>query len=76
VGTIHADKIASARLSLGRQGRDAVLNIDDPAAVAEDKASMFSDFAAIHANLDAGEKLLSVKGGIDAMATIRRVLPD
>jgi methyl-accepting chemotaxis protein len=75
VGAIHSDKIALARLSIGRQGRDAVLKISDPAAVAADKAAMLSDFAVIHASLDAAEKLFYVKEGIAAMATIRGVLP-
>jgi methyl-accepting chemotaxis protein len=76
VGAIHADKIALARLSIGRQGRDAILNISDPSAVAADKETMMADFAAIHANLDAGEKLFYTKEGLAAMATIRTVLPD
>src|SRR5580704_7876587 len=76
VGAIHADKIALARLSIGRQGRDAILNISDSSAVAADKETMMADFAAIHANLDAGEKLFYTKEGLAAMATIRTVLPD
>jgi hypothetical protein len=76
VGAIHADKIALARLSIGRQGRDAILNIADSAAVAADKATMVSDFAAIHNDLDAAEKLFYSKEGMAAMATIRSVLPE
>jgi methyl-accepting chemotaxis protein len=53
-----------------------MLNITDPAIVAADKATMVTDFAAIHSNLDAAEKLFYVKEGIAAMATIRGVLPD
>jgi hypothetical protein len=33
VGAVHADKVALVRLSLGRQGRDAVLNIEHPVTV-------------------------------------------
>jgi methyl-accepting chemotaxis protein len=76
VGAIHADKIALARAVIGREGRDAILKISDPAAVAADKAATLSNFALIHARLDAAEKLFYVKEGIAAMATIRGVLPD
>ena len=76
VGAIHADKIGLARMSLGRSGRDAILNIADPAVVAADKASMVTDFATIHTNLDAMEKLFYSKEGVATMATIRTVLPD
>ena len=71
VGAIRADKIGLARTSLGRQGRDAILNIADPAIVAADKATMVTDFATIHSNLDAAEKLFYVSEGVTAMATIR-----
>jgi methyl-accepting chemotaxis protein len=76
VGAIQADKIALARVSLGRQGRDAILNIADPAIVAADKATMVTDFAAIHTNLDGAEKLFYSKEGVAVMATIRGVLPE
>ena len=76
VGAIRVDKIGLARTSLGRQGRDAILNIANPAIVAADKATMVTDFATIHSNLDAAEKLFYVSEGVTAMATIRGVLPD
>jgi methyl-accepting chemotaxis protein len=76
VGAIHVNKIAIARMSIGRQGRDAILNIDNPPAVEADEKTMLSDFASIHSHLDAAEKLFYVKEGIAAMATIRGALPD
>jgi methyl-accepting chemotaxis protein len=76
VGSVHANKIAIARMSIGRQGRDAILNIDHPSVVAADEKITLEDFASIHAHLDAAEKLFYSKEGIAALATIRNTLPD
>jgi methyl-accepting chemotaxis protein len=74
-GAIHAENIAKARLSIGRQGRDALLNIADPSIVAADEKSMLSDFAALHSNLDAARETFYAKEGVEALDTIRDVLP-
>jgi len=76
VGAISADKIALARVSIGREGRDAVLNISDPGVVAADKEASASDFATIHTYLDALQKVFYSEEGIAQITAMRSVLPD
>jgi hypothetical protein len=47
LGAIQSANISVARMSLGREGRDAILNIADPAVVASDKSKMLADFATL-----------------------------
>jgi methyl-accepting chemotaxis protein len=70
-----ADELAIARLSLGRVGRDAILNIPNPAPVAADDKEILSALADIHASLDQADKLFDAKEGIALLATIREALP-
>jgi len=43
-------------MSLGRQGRDAILHIEEPAIVSADTKTMIADFAKIHSSLGVTEK--------------------
>jgi methyl-accepting chemotaxis protein len=75
LGAIQSANISVARMSLGREGRDAILNIADPAVVASDKSKMLADFATLHSNLDAAEKTFYSKDGKEIIAIIRDTLP-
>jgi methyl-accepting chemotaxis protein len=75
LGAIHANNIAKARLSIGKQGRDAVLNIQDASIVASDEKSMLADFASLHSNLDAAEKSFYSKEGVEIITMMRNALP-
>jgi methyl-accepting chemotaxis protein len=75
LGSIQAANISVARMSLGRQGRDAILHIGDPLVVASDKKTMLSDFLTIHSNLDAAGKSFYSKEGKALIAIIRDTLP-
>ena len=70
-----ADELAIARLSLGRVGRDAILNMHDAAAVAADEKEVSSALSDIHASLDQADKLSYLKEGSALLATIREALP-
>ena len=56
MGAVQSADMAIARMSLGRQGRDALLHMGKPLVVASDKKIMLSDFVSIHSNVDAAEK--------------------
>jgi methyl-accepting chemotaxis protein len=70
-----ADELAIARLSLGREGRDAILNMHDAATVAADDKGILSALSDIHSSLDQADKLFYTKEGIALIATIREALP-
>ena len=74
-GAIQSANITVARMSLGRQGRDALIHIGDPVVFASDHKSMLSDFVIIHANLDAADSTFYSGDGKELMATIRNALP-
>jgi methyl-accepting chemotaxis protein len=76
LGALQTAEISIARMSLGRQVRDAALDIDDPAVVAADKRTMLADFVKIHSNLELAEKTFYTKEGKVLTATIRNTLPD
>lgn len=75
LGAIQSAEINIARMSLGRQARDAALHIDDPAVVAADEKRMLADFANIHSNLNVADKSFYTKEGKALIATIRDTLP-
>ncbi len=75
LGSMQAADINIARMSLGRQGRDAALHMDDPAVVAADKKTMLANFVTIHSNLDAAEKTFYTTEGKAVIATMRDALP-
>jgi methyl-accepting chemotaxis protein len=70
-----ADELAIARLSLGRVGRDAILNMRDAPVVAADDKEILSALSDLHASLDQAGKLFNAKEGISRIATIREALP-
>jgi methyl-accepting chemotaxis protein len=70
-----ADDLAIARLSLGREGRDAILNMHDAAVVAADQKEILSALSDIHAGLDQADKLFYGKEGSAPLAVIREALP-
>jgi methyl-accepting chemotaxis protein len=75
MGAIQSDNMTIARMSLGRQGRDALLHIGESPVVAADKKIMLSDFVSIHSNLDAAETSFYTKEGQNTIAIIRNTLP-
>jgi methyl-accepting chemotaxis protein len=75
MGAIAADELAVARLSLGRQGRDAILHIEDVAVVSADKRTMVADFVKIHSSLEEAEKKFHSKEGKALIAIVRNTLP-
>jgi methyl-accepting chemotaxis protein len=70
-----ADELAIARLSLGRVGRDAILNMRDAAVATADDKEILSAVSDLHASLDQADKLFDVNEGIALLATIREALP-
>jgi methyl-accepting chemotaxis protein len=70
-----ADELAIARLSLGRVGRDAILNMRDTAVATADDKEILSALSDLHASLDQADKLFDVKEGVALIATIREALP-
>jgi len=74
-GADAASNLTIARYSLGRQGRDAMLKIDNAAVVAEDEKSMLEDFAKIHAALDVADKTFTTPEGKAALQAVRDALP-
>jgi methyl-accepting chemotaxis protein len=70
-----ADELAIARLSLGRVGRDAILNMRDATVASADDKEILSALSDLHASLDQADKLFDVKEGIALIATIREALP-
>jgi methyl-accepting chemotaxis protein len=75
MGAIAADELAVARMSLGRQGRDAILHIEEATVVSADKKTMVADFVKIHSSLDQAEKKFHSKQGKDLIAIVRNTLP-
>jgi methyl-accepting chemotaxis protein len=75
LGVAQANTIAKARLSIGRMGRDALLNINDGAVVAADERTMLADFATIHTTLDATAKTFYSKEGQELIGSMRAALP-
>jgi methyl-accepting chemotaxis protein len=74
-GATIANDITISRLSLGRQVRDAMLKIKDPAAVAADEKTGHADLAKIHASLDEADSAFYVPEGKALIATLRQTLP-
>jgi methyl-accepting chemotaxis protein len=70
-----ADELAIARLTLGRVGRDAILNMRDTAVATADDKEILSALSDLHASLDQADKLFDVKEGIALLVTIREALP-
>ena len=75
LGVVDIEDIVIQRTASGRFTRQAILDLDNPAAVAEDEKNVFSTFAAMRADLDDAKGLFYVKAGQAAMNTIREGLP-
>jgi methyl-accepting chemotaxis protein len=74
-GSAIANDIETSRMEAGRQLRDAMINIKDPAIVAADKKVVLSDFAKIHASLDGADKSFYSKEGVAVIEQLREELP-
>src|ERR1035441_6103578 len=74
-GSRQANQIAKDRLALGREARDAMLHIQDSAAVAADERSMLAYFQEIHSTLDEMKKTFYSKEGQEATGIMRDALP-
>jgi hypothetical protein len=70
-----ADELVIARLSLGRVGRDAILNMSDATVATADDKEILSALSDLHASLDQADKLFDLKEGIALIATMREALP-
>lgn len=74
-GTIQADDMEIARFSIGRIGRDAILNASNPQIIDNDEKSARDDYARFHAALDGATKTFVTKQGIADIDAIREALP-
>ncbi len=74
-GVIQANNIAKARLLIGRMGRDALMHIDDAAVVDSDEKGILSNFADIHANLDAAAATFYSPEGMEVLTTMKNTMP-
>jgi len=74
-GSLAAADMSIARLSIARSGRDAILNIDDPAIVAKNEKVMVEGFASLHSDLAIVQKTLHSKDADAAIAAIGSALP-
>ena len=74
-GLRQANQIASDRLSLGREVREAILHIQDPAVIAEQQKNMLAHFEDIHSTLDAAEKTFYSPEGKQTIVELRNALP-
>ncbi|MFP5227349.1 MAG: methyl-accepting chemotaxis protein [Acidobacteriota bacterium] len=76
-GSVAADNLEIARLAIGRQVRDALLNINNPQIVAEDEKLVLQSFQDYHANLDAAQKdITSVTECLPLLSAIREATPE
>ena len=74
-GSRQANQIAKDRLSLGRESRDALLHINEPAVVASYEKAMLGYFTRIHSTLDEMDKTFYSKEGQEIVGTMRSSLP-
>ena len=75
LGAMSVNDIEVSRLTTGRAVRDAMLHINDPAVVAEDKKTSFDSLASIQTDVEAAEKVSKSKESLDTLAVISKVLP-
>jgi len=75
-GVIAVQNIAVGRMSVGRMDRGALLNIENPASVAEDKRSIDAAFTEINSNLQLADQYFYTKEGLAMIQQIREALPD
>jgi methyl-accepting chemotaxis protein len=74
-GAMNITDINYARAMVGRDIRDAMLHINDPAIVAEDRKVALAELDSMKADIDAGESGASSKDIKDALALLRTSFP-
>ena len=74
-GVIAVQNIAASKLDVARLVRDAIVKIDDPAAVSEDLGSIKSAYSSMHSNLETAELCFYTKEGKGMLANIRDAQP-
>ncbi len=74
-GVIAVQNIATSKLDVARLVRDAILKIDDPAAVATDLDSVKSAYASMRSNLQEAELCFYTKQGKAMLADIKEAQP-
>jgi hypothetical protein len=74
-GVIAVQNIAASKLDVARLVRDAIIKIDDPAAVAADLNSIKSAYASMHSNLQDAEQCFYTKEGKAMLASIGDAQP-
>jgi methyl-accepting chemotaxis protein len=74
-GSRQANQMAKDRLSLGREARQAILNIQDDQIVAAEHNSMLALFTDIHKTLDGADKSFYSKEGQEIIGELRTALP-
>jgi len=68
-GVIAVQNIAASKLDVARLVRDAIVKIDDPAAVSEDLGSIKSAYSSMHSNLETAELCFYTKEGKECSLT-------
>jgi methyl-accepting chemotaxis protein len=74
-GVIAVENIAASKLDVARLVRDAIIKIDDPAAVATDLDSIKSAYASMRSNLQDAEQCFYTKEGKAMLASIGDAQP-
>jgi methyl-accepting chemotaxis protein len=74
-GVIAVQNIGASKLDVARLVRDAIIKIDDPAAVAADLDSIKSAYASMRSNLQDAEQCFYTKDGKAMLASIGDAQP-
>jgi methyl-accepting chemotaxis protein len=74
-GVILIGNVASARLDLAKQDRDAMINVDDSVRMNADVAAVNADFATMASNLQEAEQCFDTNEGKAMLAEMRQTLP-
>ncbi|MGA9071041.1 MAG: methyl-accepting chemotaxis protein [Terracidiphilus sp.] len=75
LGAMRVNDIAVARAMNGRSVRDAMLHLNQPAIVAEDEKTSFSEIASIHSDIEEAAKSAHSKESQDVLAVMSKALP-
>ena len=74
-GVILLNNVASARLDLAKQDRDAMINVDDSVRMSADVAAVKADFVVMASSLQEAEQCFDTKEGKAMLAEMRETLP-
>jgi methyl-accepting chemotaxis protein len=74
-GATVADNVVLSRIWMGRQDREAMLNIGNPVIVAADKKKMLQLLVDLHADMDGADMLFHTPEQRAALAVLRQTLP-